>query len=162
MATARKLALSQLEEVHDTAVRLLGAWDADDAHRRDVVWRTGDSGLGPPRPPTIKVAPLAVAGLLRERLFGQTTTVLTSATLTLGGNFDSMARSWGLPAEQGPSDAGGGRGHREVASRVRSGPRWTSGRRSTTPAAASCTWPNTCRRRAATGCHRPIWTRSRS
>ncbi len=103
MATTRKLARSMLEEVHDTAVRLLDAFDEDDAHRRDVVWRTGDSGLGPPRPPAIKIAPLAVAGLLRERLFGQTTTVLTSATLTLGGTFDTMARSWGLPPEQGES-----------------------------------------------------------
>jgi ATP-dependent DNA helicase DinG len=122
VATARKLALSQLEEVHDTAVRLLGAWDADDAHRRDVVWRTGDSGLGPPRPPTIKVAPLAVAGLLRERLFGQTTTVLTSATLTLGGNFDSMARSWGLPPEDGPSKAAEG----AATEKSLDGPKWTS------------------------------------
>jgi len=122
VATARKLALSQLEEVHDTAVRLLGAWDQDDAHRRDVVWRTGDSGLGPPRPPTIKVAPLAVAGLLRERLFGQTTTVLTSATLTLGGNFDSMARSWGLPSEQGPSERTEG----AATEKSIEGPKWTA------------------------------------
>lgn len=120
--TARKLALSQLDEVHDIAVRLLGAWDADDAHRRDVVWRTGDSGMGPPRPPTIKVAPLAVAGLLRERLFGQTTTVLTSATLTLGGNFDSMARSWGLPGEQGPSTAVEG----AATEKSIDGPKWTA------------------------------------
>jgi ATP-dependent DNA helicase DinG len=122
VVTARKLALSQLEEVHDTAVRLIGAWDADDAHRRDVVWRTGDSGLGPPRPPTIKVAPLAVAGLLRERLFGQTTTVLTSATLTLGGNFDSMARSWGLPPEDGPSKPADG----AATEKSLDGPKWTS------------------------------------
>ncbi len=120
--TARKLALSQLEEVHDTAVRLLDAWDGDEAHRRDVVWRTGDNGMGPPRPPTIKVAPLAVSGLLRERLFGQTTTVLTSATLTLGGNFDSMARSWGLPAQQGPSEQVAG----AATEKSPEGPRWTS------------------------------------
>jgi ATP-dependent DNA helicase DinG len=120
--TARKLALSQLEEVHDTAVRLLGAWENDDAHRRDVVWRTADNGMGPPRPPTIKVAPLAVAGLLRERLFGQTTTVLTSATLTLGGNFDSMARSWGLPAQQGPSEPTPG----AATEKAIDGPKWTA------------------------------------
>ncbi|WP_018686887.1 ATP-dependent DNA helicase [Actinokineospora enzanensis] len=99
-ATARKLALSALEEVHDTAVRILEAFDTDDAHRRDVVWVTGDFGSGPPRPPTMRVAPLAVAGLLRERLFGENTTVLTSATLTLGGTFDALARQWGLPGEQ--------------------------------------------------------------
>ncbi|HEV2781962.1 MAG TPA: ATP-dependent DNA helicase [Actinophytocola sp.] len=102
VATSRKLALSLLEEVHDTAVRLLEAFDADTGHRRDVVWLSGgDTGSGPPRPPQLKVAPLAVAGLLRERLFSTCTTVLTSATLTLGGTFDAMARQWGLPAEQG-------------------------------------------------------------
>ncbi|MGB3443703.1 MAG: ATP-dependent DNA helicase [Actinophytocola sp.] len=120
--TARKLALSQLEEVHDTAVRLLDAWDGDASQRRDVVWRTSDSGMGPPRPPTIKVAPLAVSGLLRERLFAQTTTVLTSATLTLGGNFDSMARSWGLPPEDGPSVQVPG----AASEKAVDGPKWTS------------------------------------
>lgn len=100
-ATARKLALSLLEEVHDTAIRLIDAFNADDKGRHDVVWLTGgDSGLSTPRPPSLKVAPLAVAGLLRERLFNECTTVLTSATLTLGGTFDVMARQWGLPAEQ--------------------------------------------------------------
>jgi ATP-dependent DNA helicase DinG len=132
-ATARKLALTLLEEVHETAVRLLGAFDTDDGQHRDVVWRSGDTGavrmldpasrssttmldpasrssttmLDPasrsstnPRPPTLRVAPLTVAGLLRERLFGARTTVLTSATLTLGGTFDAMATQWGLPTAQ--------------------------------------------------------------
>jgi ATP-dependent DNA helicase DinG len=98
VATARKLALSLLEEVHDTAIRLIEAFDTDSAHQRDVVWLSSGDG---PRPATLKVAPLAVAGLLRERLFGTCTTVLTSATLTLGGTFDAMARQWGLPVTQG-------------------------------------------------------------
>ncbi|HYQ63728.1 ATP-dependent DNA helicase [Actinophytocola sp.] len=118
--TARKLALSQLEEVHDTAVRLLGAWDADTANRRDVVWRTEPNGN---RPPALYAAPLGVAGLLRERLFAQNTTVLTSATLTLGGNFDSMARSWGLPPEQeGASKPTEG----AATEKSVEGPRWTA------------------------------------
>ncbi|MGQ0838037.1 ATP-dependent DNA helicase [Actinokineospora sp.] len=96
----RKLAMSMLEEVHDNAVRVLAAFDTDDAHRRDVVWVTGDFGSATPRPPTVKVAPLGVAGLLRERLFGENTTVLTSATLTLGGTFDALAKQWGLPGTQ--------------------------------------------------------------
>ncbi|OLF11497.1 ATP-dependent helicase [Actinophytocola xinjiangensis] len=122
VATARKLALSQLDEVHDTAVRLLRAFDQDDAHRHDVVWRTGDGGFGPSRPPALRVAPLAVSGLLRERLFGLHTTVLTSATLTLGGTFDSMARSWGLPPEnQGASTKAEG----AATDKSPEGPRWT-------------------------------------
>jgi ATP-dependent DNA helicase DinG len=123
VATARKLALSQLDEVHDTAVRLLRAFDQDDANKRDVVWRTGEGGMGTPRPPALKVAPLAVSGLLRERLFGLHTTVLTSATLTLGGTFDSMARSWGLPPEQqGPSTKAEG----TATSKSPDGPKWTA------------------------------------
>ncbi|SFB14673.1 ATP-dependent DNA helicase DinG [Amycolatopsis marina] len=96
-ATARKLARTLLEEVHDTAVRLLEAFEPDQAHQRDVVWLSGDQYSANPRPPALRVAPLAVAGLLRERVFGLNTTVLTSATLTLGGTFDTLARQWGLP-----------------------------------------------------------------
>ncbi|AXB49073.1 ATP-dependent DNA helicase [Amycolatopsis albispora] len=99
-ATARKLARTLLEEVHDTAVRLLEAFDEDQAHRPDVVWLSGDPYSSNPRPPALHVAPLSVAGLLRERVFGQTTTVLTSATLALGGTFDTLARQWGLPPSQ--------------------------------------------------------------
>ncbi len=47
----------------------------------------------------LRAAPLAVGGLLRERLFGRSTVILTSATLTLGGTFDALARQWGLPPE---------------------------------------------------------------
>lgn len=114
--TARKLALALTQDVHDTAVRLLDGFDEEEGQRRDVVWIAAEEN----RTPTIRVAPLGVGGLLRERLFGQRTTVLTSATLALGGTFDPLARQWGLPAEQKaraaadmasskevPSDAGG-------------------------------------------------------
>jgi ATP-dependent DNA helicase DinG len=96
-ATARRLTRTLLEEVHDTAVRLLDAFEPDQAHQRDVVWLSGDQYSSNPRPPALHVAPLAVAGLLRERVFAMNTTVLTSATLTLGGTFDTLARQWGLP-----------------------------------------------------------------
>ena len=52
----------------------------------------------------MRVAPLSVAGLLRGRLFEQSTAVLTSATLTVGGGFDAMAAAWGLT---GGDDAAG-------------------------------------------------------
>ena len=55
------------------------------------------------RPPTLRVAPLQVGGLLAERLFGQRTVVLTSATLALGGSFEPLARQWGLPRSAAPA-----------------------------------------------------------
>jgi ATP-dependent DNA helicase DinG len=101
--TLRRQAMALLEEIHDTSVRLLEAFEANDAQRRDVVWLSSDVIGGNPRPPALRVAPLGVAGLLRERLFGEHTTVLTSATLTLGGSFDALARQWGLPVEARPA-----------------------------------------------------------
>lgn len=107
-ATARKLARSAVEEIHDTAVRLLDAFDADQANRPDVVWVSNDTYSSSPRPPSLHVAPLAVGGLLRERVFARSTAVLTSATLALGGRFDTLARQWGLPPEPTttPADEG--------------------------------------------------------
>ncbi len=35
---------------------------------------------------------------MAERLFGRRTVALTSATLSVGGSFDPLARQWGLPA----------------------------------------------------------------
>ncbi|SDJ29367.1 ATP-dependent DNA helicase DinG [Actinokineospora alba] len=115
VVAARKLAMSVLEEVHDNAVRVLEAFDTDDANRRDVVWITGDYGSNTPRPPTLKVAPLGVAGLLREKLFGENTTILTSATLTLGGSFDALARQWGLPGQSAGEKVDGMASDKEVA-----------------------------------------------
>ncbi|HEY2059797.1 MAG TPA: ATP-dependent DNA helicase [Amycolatopsis sp.] len=125
-ATARKLARTLLEEVHDTAVRLLEAYEEDQAHQRDVVWLTGDKYSSNPRPPALKVAPLGVAGLLRERVFNLSTTVLTSATLTLGGTFDTMARQWGLPPAQARVEKSPGTAtDKEAPSDEDKGPKWT-------------------------------------
>ncbi len=96
-AAGRKVAQAALDEIADTAVRLLGAFDEPDpAKRRDVVW-LGEQGPDGARHKVARVAPLWVGGLLRERLFGRGTVVLTSATLALGGTFDALARQWGLP-----------------------------------------------------------------
>ncbi|WP_130865333.1 ATP-dependent DNA helicase [Acidipropionibacterium timonense] len=47
------------------------------------------------------VAPLSVSGLLRQKVLAEATTILTSATLTIGGEFTSAARDVGLsPAER--------------------------------------------------------------
>ncbi|MBP2333980.1 ATP-dependent DNA helicase DinG [Saccharothrix coeruleofusca] len=110
-ATDRKLARALLDEVHDCAARILDAFDDD----HDVVWVSGDfADRG--RTPSLRVAPLGVGGLLRERLFGTRTTVLTSATLTLGGTFDALARQWGLPASSSAKQADGAATEKEAPS----------------------------------------------
>jgi ATP-dependent DNA helicase DinG len=60
--------------------------------------------VGADRHKALHAAPLWVGGLLRERLFGRSTVVLTSATLALGGNFDALARQWGLPPAESRTD----------------------------------------------------------
>ena len=104
-AAGRKVAQASLDEVADTAFRLLNAFDEPDAaRRRDVVW-LAEQGPDGARSRVLRAAPLAVGGLLRERLFGRSTVILTSATLTLGGTFDALARQWGLPPEQADGGA---------------------------------------------------------
>ncbi|EEI17227.1 ATP-dependent DNA helicase [Corynebacterium lipophiloflavum] len=85
---------NHLGDLHDAIVRILGVFDEDDpAKHTDVVWLTRSERFGD----SVSVAPLSVASLLRERLFGEHTVVLTSATLTIGGNFNAVAAAWGLP-----------------------------------------------------------------
>jgi ATP-dependent DNA helicase DinG len=100
-AAARTQALAAIDEVHDNAVRALTAFDEPDpASRRDVIWLAADEMRGVTRR-TLRMAPLSVGGLLRSRLFGTATVVLTSATLQIGGSFDGLAITWGLPAQSG-------------------------------------------------------------
>ncbi len=82
----RKQAYAAVEAVFDTATRMLAASDDD------VLWAAVEERRGA----VLRVAPLRVAGLLREALFNRRTTVLTSATLTLGGRFEPIAASLGL------------------------------------------------------------------
>jgi ATP-dependent DNA helicase DinG len=117
-AAARRFASALVEEVHDVAGRLLTAFDREDpATRPDVVWHS-ERELNSTTVHALHVAPLSVAGLLASRLFGQSTVVLTSATLVLGGSFDALARQWGLPAsgsattpKELPPDDGSGHGN---------------------------------------------------
>ena len=48
----------------------------------------------------LNLAPLSVAGILRENLFEKKPVILTSATLKVGENFDSLIGSLGLKAEE--------------------------------------------------------------
>ena len=85
-----------MREVFETAERMVGLAAAD------VVW-VSESEKGYR---SIHVAPLSVGGLLRENVFAQSTTILTSATLCIGGNFLAIARDVGLsPLEQIEGDA---------------------------------------------------------
>ncbi|MDP4509201.1 ATP-dependent DNA helicase [Nonomuraea turcica] len=98
-AGQRKAAFTALDEVHDTAVRMLEAYGHDsEGDRAEVVWL--DAGTDR-RPPALRVAPLTVSGMLRDKLFGERTVILTSATLALGGTFDGLAAQWGLGDAKG-------------------------------------------------------------
>jgi ATP-dependent DNA helicase DinG len=101
--TARRAALAALDELHEAADRMLGAFGPDVAARPDVVWLDVPADPEARRPPTLRVAPLQVGGLLAERLFGRRTVALTSATLSVGGSFAPLARQWGLPVEGEPA-----------------------------------------------------------
>lgn len=84
----RQQATSAVKEIFDVAGRIASLADAD------VVWVTHSEIMGR----AAYVAPLNVAGVLRNQVFGETTTVLTSATLSLGGSFEPAAASVGLRA----------------------------------------------------------------
>jgi ATP-dependent DNA helicase DinG len=99
----RKQALASVETIHETAERLL------EGSPFDVIWvDRNDRGVGPGAG-TLRVAPLTVAGLLRESLYAERSVVLTSATLKLGGDFSGVALSLGLGPEGRLPDAGDGR-----------------------------------------------------
>ncbi|WP_112235268.1 ATP-dependent DNA helicase [Kocuria sp. BT304] len=103
----RHAARSRLSELLDTADRVLGA---DTTH--DVLWVSrvgrwspteGYVGTDAGEPATLNIAPLSVAGPLREGLFDGRTVVLTSATLAVGSSFSSVAGSLGLQGPGAPS-----------------------------------------------------------
>lgn len=100
-AAARAETIAALSEIYDTAARVLDSFAPAIPDRTDVVWLDHEEQrAGPARPatttPVLRVAPLTVGALLAERVFGTATAVLTSATLTVGGSFESMADAWGL------------------------------------------------------------------
>ncbi|MDK4245894.1 ATP-dependent DNA helicase [Corynebacterium accolens] len=82
---------NHLTDLAEAIGRILEVFATDDpAAQDDVVWLEGTD--------TLAVAPLSIAHMLRENLFGEQTVVLTSATLALGRRFDAMAAQWGLPS----------------------------------------------------------------
>lgn len=87
-AAERQNLANHLLELHEGIVWMFDALEAPPDKTRDVLWLNNK---------TLKVAPLSVAGLLSDRLFSSNTVVLTSATLSVGGNFNALAAAWGLP-----------------------------------------------------------------
>ncbi|GAA1181355.1 ATP-dependent DNA helicase [Ornithinimicrobium humiphilum] len=87
-----QLAIASVEEVHDTAGRIL------EQRQLDVVWLTQDLRRGP----VLRVAPMSVAMAVRDKIFTDRTVVLTSATIELGGTFDAVAGTLGLRGPGSP------------------------------------------------------------
>ena len=106
MAAAR-VTLASLDDLQRTASRILDAFGEEITERGEVVWLDRPFAEDARRPPTLRVAPLEVGRVLRNRLFAQRTVALTSATLALGGSFAPLAIQWGLPPQGGwPSSDG--------------------------------------------------------
>ena len=103
---AARAAIVALDELAENAGRMIASFGPEIAARTEVVWLERPFGEESSRPDTLRVAPLEVAGLLAERLFKPRTVVLTSATLTLGGSFEPLARQWGLPLSGPEGQAG--------------------------------------------------------
>ncbi|WP_282945440.1 ATP-dependent DNA helicase [Cellulomonas endometrii] len=85
-----KIATSAVLALFEVAERM--AADASD-QRYTVLWCSRGERDGATR---LYTAPLAVNGLIRTHLLAGRASVLTSATLSLGGEFRAMARSIGL------------------------------------------------------------------
>ena len=105
----RQMARSRLQEVLEVAERMLEA--VPETHHPEVLWASRPGHFEPgtgwvpgdeTAPPVLYVAPLSVAGKLREGLFGQATTVMTSATLAIGDSFQPVAGAVGLLGESAP------------------------------------------------------------
>ncbi|MHA7294629.1 ATP-dependent DNA helicase [Arthrobacter sp. HLT1-21] len=106
----RQLAKSHVLAVFELCERLLTATPAG-----EVLWASRPSTFSPgtgysqpddAAPATINIAPLSVAGKLREGLFADHTVVLTSATLAIGSEFGPVAGSLGLAGASAPSWTG--------------------------------------------------------
>jgi ATP-dependent DNA helicase DinG len=95
LATAR-MTLASLDELQRTAHRVLEVFGEPISARPEVVWLDRPFAEDARRPPTLRVAPLEVGLVLRNRLFAERTVALTSATLALGGSFTPLAIQWGL------------------------------------------------------------------
>jgi ATP-dependent DNA helicase DinG len=88
----RQVARAAIDEMYENSARVL------ERRELDVVWVNRD----PRRGTVLRVAPMSVAMLLRDKVFGDRTVVMTSATLELGGTFDAVAGTLGLRGDGAP------------------------------------------------------------
>lgn len=86
----QRQAQAAVKEVFDIAERIAALAEAD------VVYVNDRDRFGR----EVRVAPLAVAGLLRDRVLKDRTTVFCSATLKIGGGFTGVAGSFGLRTDE--------------------------------------------------------------
>jgi ATP-dependent DNA helicase DinG len=90
---ARQVARAAIDEIFENAARIL------QERELDVAWVSKD----PRRGSLLKVAPMSVAMLMRDKVFDDRTVVMTSATLELGGTFDAVAGTLGLRGDGAPT-----------------------------------------------------------
>lgn len=104
----RQLVKNRLTEILDTTEQILTA--GSQPQGSTVVWATRPShfepGQGwieadPSSAPLLYTAPLSIAGKFRDKLLDDTTTILTSATLTVGGKFDAITGDLGFTLNGG-------------------------------------------------------------
>ena len=88
----RQQARAAADEVRKVAERLAAGSEHDVRWVHERTGSGGRQGAGN----ELRVAPLDVSLSLRDKLFGATTVVMTSATLKLGGGFEPVAASVGL------------------------------------------------------------------
>ncbi|MRK01355.1 ATP-dependent DNA helicase [Aeromicrobium sp. S22] len=92
---AKLQARGMVDDVRKIAERMAAKGETE------VLWVT-DNRRGEKQ---LHIAPIDVSGALRDKLFGDKTVILTSATLKLGGGFEPVARSLGLWGDDPPWSA---------------------------------------------------------
>ncbi|TSI16119.1 ATP-dependent DNA helicase [Brevibacterium aurantiacum] len=91
----RQMAKARCQEIFELAERFCSPG------KNDVVWLSRRT-FRERETTNLVVAPLSVAGTMRSGIFEESTVVATSATLSLGGNFDAVAASLGLFGPDAP------------------------------------------------------------
>ena len=160
----KRQAAAAVQEIFDIAERMAALKE------HDVVWVADRERFGR----EARVSPLSVSSLMRRQVFGERTTILTSATLKLGGDFTGIAASVGLRSDErvtvadpalaadSPAESEAEQDTAPETTTRCPGAPLTSARRSTIAGRASSTSPVRCRRRGGTGSRRRRWPRSPS